>query len=180
MARSSDRSEAVRPHTKRMGIFYCRTKIISGSGAVTALKDLAPRRLMLVTDPYFAKNGTAQRIVAATGAQVEIFDRVAPDPSVELAAEGTAKVKEFDPDVVVALGGGSAGSQGTGGMATKLHAAEICLNAGCSMVITNGKPVCSAIGCAVCIARCKSLEYNLSIASDALEMSSLRKISLCV
>lgn len=46
-------------------------------------------------------------------------------------------------DEIRALGGGSAGSQGTGGMATKLHAAEICLNAGCCMVITNGKrPAC--------------------------------------
>ena len=46
-------------------------------------------------------------------------------------------------DEIRALGGGSAGSQGTGGMATKLHAAEICLNAGCCMVITNGKrPEC--------------------------------------
>ena len=42
-------------------------------------------------------------------------------------------------DEIRALGGGSAGSQGTGGMATKLHAAEICLKAGCNMVITNGK-----------------------------------------
>ena len=36
------------------------------------------------------------------------------------------------------LGGGSASSQGTGGMATKLHAAQICMVAGCDMVITNG------------------------------------------
>ena len=42
-------------------------------------------------------------------------------------------------DEIRALGGGSAGSQGTGGMATKLRAAEICMNAGCDMVITNGK-----------------------------------------
>ena len=42
-------------------------------------------------------------------------------------------------DEIRALGGGSAGNQGTGGMATKLRAAEICLNAGCDMVITNGK-----------------------------------------
>ena len=42
-------------------------------------------------------------------------------------------------DEIRALGGGSAGSQGTGGMATKLRAAEICLDAGCDMVITNGK-----------------------------------------
>ena len=53
-----------------------------------------------------------------------------------------AKLLSFVPcitDEIRALGGGSAGSQGTGGMATKLHAAEICLNAGCDMVITNGK-----------------------------------------
>ena len=42
-------------------------------------------------------------------------------------------------DVIRALGGGSAGNQGTGGMATKLRAAEICLDAGCDMIITNGK-----------------------------------------
>ena len=92
-----------------MGIFCCRTKIISGSGAVAALKDLAPRRLMLVTDPFFAENGTASRIATASGAEkVEIFKEVAPDPDVALAAAGTAKVKAFCPDVLVALGGGSA------------------------------------------------------------------------
>ena len=42
-------------------------------------------------------------------------------------------------DEIRALGGGSAGKQGTGGMVTKLRAAEICMNAGCDMVITNGK-----------------------------------------
>ena len=41
-------------------------------------------------------------------------------------------------DSVRALAGGSAGTQGTGGMATKIQAAEICLNCGCEMIITNG------------------------------------------
>ena len=41
-------------------------------------------------------------------------------------------------DEIMALGGGSASSQGTGGMATKLHAAKICMDCGCAMVITNG------------------------------------------
>ena len=92
-----------------MGVFYCRTKIISGSGTVVALKELRPRRLMLVTDPFFAENGTASRIAAASGTEkVEIFKEVAPDPDVALAAAGTAKVKAFCPDVLVALGGGSA------------------------------------------------------------------------
>ena len=37
-----------------------------------------------------------------------------------------------------ALAGVSAGSQGTGGMMTKLQAAQICLGCGCDMIITNG------------------------------------------
>ena len=89
--------------------FECKTKIISGSGAVSALAELGAKRLFLVTDPYFAKNGTAERIAKITGAaETEVFDQVAPDPSVALAAEGTARVKAFRPDVIVALGGGSA------------------------------------------------------------------------
>ena len=89
--------------------FECKTKIVSGPGAVSALAELGAKRLFLVTDPYFAKNGTAERIAKITGAaETEVFDQVAPDPSVALAAEGTARVKAFRPDVIVALGGGSA------------------------------------------------------------------------
>ena len=89
--------------------FSSRTKIICGTGAVSALKDLKAQRLFLVTDPYFAKNGVAEKIAQMSQASaVEIFQDVVPDPSVSLAAEGTARVKAFHPDVVVALGGGSA------------------------------------------------------------------------
>ena len=40
---------------------------------------------------------------------------------------------------VLALGGGSGSALGTGGMATKLHAAQIATAAGCEMVIANGQ-----------------------------------------
>ena len=89
--------------------FSCKTNIISGPGSISALSQWNPQRLFLVTDPFFVKNGTAQSVAAASKASiVEIFDGVAPDPSVELAAEGTAKLRAFQPDLVVALGGGSA------------------------------------------------------------------------
>lgn len=89
--------------------FVCKTKIVCGTGSVGALKDLGIKRLLLVTDPYFAKNGTADRVAGMAQAEkVEIFSDIQPDPSVELAARGTARVKEFGPDVLVALGGGSA------------------------------------------------------------------------
>ena len=89
--------------------FLCRTKIISGAGAVAFLSDLRPKRLFLVTDPFFQKNGTAKRIAnLSKAAEVAYFDKIQPDPTVELAAEGTALLRDFDPDLLVALGGGSA------------------------------------------------------------------------
>ena len=42
-------------------------------------------------------------------------------------------------DGIRALAGVSSTDQGTGGMVTKLRAAEICLNCGCEMVIANGR-----------------------------------------
>lgn len=92
-----------------MNEFFCKTKIISGSGAVAALGQMHIRRLFLVCDPFFAKNGTADAVVkAANPEDAHIFSQVVPDPSVTLAAQGAAAVREFQPDTIVALGGGSA------------------------------------------------------------------------
>ena len=89
--------------------FSCKTKILAGSGAVSCLGKLGAKRLLMVTDPYFMKDGTARRVAEAAGAEVyEIFDGVQPDPTVELAARGAAIVREFRPDLIVGLGGGSA------------------------------------------------------------------------
>lgn len=89
--------------------FSCKTQILSGGGALQELKNMGIKRLLLVSDPYFAENGTATRIGGLTGAEkIEIFQKVMPDPTVELAAEGTALVKQLQPDTIVALGGGSA------------------------------------------------------------------------
>ena len=41
-------------------------------------------------------------------------------------------------DHILEIAGISSSTQGTGGMVTKLHAAEICLGCGCKMVIANG------------------------------------------
>lgn len=88
--------------------FSCKTKIISGPGAVAALGELGAKRLFLVTDPYFMKNGMARQVAEKAGCpQVEYFDKIQPDPTVELAAEGTARLRDFGPDLVAALGGGS-------------------------------------------------------------------------
>lgn len=60
------------------------------------------------------------------------------DPHKDTNATLISEVKEIT-DEIRALGGGEGSSLGTGGMRTKLHAADICMQAGCEMVILNGE-----------------------------------------
>lgn len=78
-------------------------------GAIAALGELKAKRVFLVADPFFRDNGMAEKVLSAARAESsEIFSRISPDPTVELAAEGTALVRAFQPDWIIALGGGSA------------------------------------------------------------------------
>lgn len=89
--------------------FTCGTRLCCSPGATAVLSTLDVGRLLVVTDPYFHENGTAQALAASAGATAtELFHQVEPDPSVTLAARGAAAVKAFRPDTVLALGGGSA------------------------------------------------------------------------
>ena len=56
------------------------------------------------------------------------------DPNAELISE----VRALTPEIL-ALAGGEGSSLGTGGMRTKLHAAELCMKDGCEMVIMSGE-----------------------------------------
>ena len=59
------------------------------------------------------------------------------DPHTDPAARLILVVTRVD-DGIRALAGISSTEQGTGGMVTKLRAAEICMRSGCQMVIANG------------------------------------------
>lgn len=60
------------------------------------------------------------------------------DPHKDPNAKLIPVIKELTPEIM-ALGGGAGSSLGTGGMKTKLHAAEICTSSGTDMIITNGQ-----------------------------------------
>ncbi len=88
--------------------FDVRTKIISGHGSLSCLQQMGIRRLLVVIDPYLAQKGWSAKILEQAKPESSmVFDKVSPDPTVELAAEGTKILKEFQPDTLVALGGGS-------------------------------------------------------------------------
>lgn len=60
------------------------------------------------------------------------------DPHVDPKAKLLHTVTKID-DTILKLAGVSSTAQGTGGMVTKLRAAQICMNCGCDMVIANGR-----------------------------------------
>lgn len=88
-------------------------------------------------------NDTLAAIVASSvGADLlillsDIDGLYTADPHTHPEAVLLHRVTKID-DEVRALAGVSNGTQGTGGMVTKLRAAEICLAKGCDMVIANG------------------------------------------
>ena len=60
------------------------------------------------------------------------------DPKTHPEAKLLHQVTELTPEILE-MAGGAGSWRGTGGMATKLSAARIAMEAGCDMVITNGK-----------------------------------------
>ncbi|MBR0112493.1 MAG: glutamate 5-kinase [Clostridia bacterium] len=60
------------------------------------------------------------------------------DPSVYPDAVLIEEVSEITPEITL-MGGGKGSSLGTGGMRTKLHAAQIAMDAGVEMIIANGR-----------------------------------------
>lgn len=87
--------------------FAIRPEIWFGPGALAALERLAGKRVLLVTDGFLSSSGLVKRAAERLTGPVEVFDKVEPDPSLKLVAEGVAALEGFGPDVVVAFGGGS-------------------------------------------------------------------------
>jgi len=70
-------------------------------------------RAFIVTDPTMVKLGYVDRVLyylrkRQQYVHSEIFADVEPDPSIETIKRGTELMNKFNPDVIIALGGGSA------------------------------------------------------------------------
>lgn len=72
---------------------------------------MGKKRAFIVTDSFLYKNGYSKPItdkLDELGIVNTTFFNVAPDPTLACAKEGWAQMKAFEPDVIIALGGGSA------------------------------------------------------------------------
>lgn len=82
-----------------------------GKDALEALKTLPGKKAMVVVGGGSMKRfGFLDKVVAylkEAGMEVELFEGVEPDPSVETVMKGAAAMQKFGPDWIVAVGGGS-------------------------------------------------------------------------
>lgn len=80
--------------------------------ALSELKDVMDKKkAFIVTDTFLYKNGYLKPIqdkLDEMGIQYTCFYDVKPDPTLASAKEGAAAMKLFEPDVIIAVGGGSA------------------------------------------------------------------------
>ena len=73
--------------------------------------EMHKKKAFIVTDSFLYKNGYVKPIEAKLdemGIQHTCFYEVAPDPTLQCAMKGTDQMRAFEPDTIIALGGGSA------------------------------------------------------------------------
>ena len=94
-----------------MARFTLPRDLYHGKGALDALKDLKGKKAFVVVGGGSMKRfGFLDKVEAnlkAAGMEVALFEGVEPDPSVETVMKGAKAMQEFQPDWIVAIGGGS-------------------------------------------------------------------------
>ena len=94
-----------------MARFTIPRDLYHGKGAIDALKTLKGKKAIVVTGGGSMKRfGFLDKVEAnlkEAGMEVKLFEGVEPDPSVETVMRGAAAMTEFEPDWIVAIGGGS-------------------------------------------------------------------------
>ena len=85
--------------------------VYHGKGALEALKSFKGKKAMIVVGGGSMKRfgflQKAEAYLKEAGMEVELFENVEPDPSVETVMKGADAMLKFQPDWIVAIGGGS-------------------------------------------------------------------------
>ena len=79
--------------------------------ALEELSDMGKKKAFIVTDKVLFEMGYTDKVTEVlerNGIQFKIFSDVEPDPTLRCAKAGAKEMLDFNPDVIIALGGGSA------------------------------------------------------------------------
>lgn len=94
-----------------MARFTLPRDLYHGKGSLEELKHLVGKKAIVVVGGGSMKRfGFLDKAVSylqEAGMEVQLFENVEPDPSVETVKRGAAQMLDFEPDWIVAMGGGS-------------------------------------------------------------------------
>ena len=94
-----------------MGRFTLPRDLYHGKGSLAELKNLQGKRAIIVVGGGSMKRfGFLDKAVGylkEAGMEVELFENVEPDPSVETVMKGAEAMRKFQPDWIISMGGGS-------------------------------------------------------------------------
>ncbi|GAP10943.1 alcohol dehydrogenase, class IV [Bellilinea caldifistulae] len=90
--------------------YFSSPLIVFGEDALSHLASLTGSKAMIVSDVTLNRLGLVQLVfeqLKNTGMQMDIFDEVQPDPDLETVKRGAQRMFDFQPDWIIAIGGGS-------------------------------------------------------------------------
>lgn len=94
-----------------MGRFTLPRDLYHGKGSLEELKNLIGKKAFLVVGGGSMKRfgflDRAVQYLKDAGMEVELFEGVEPDPSVTTVMNGAEAMRKFQPDWIIAMGGGS-------------------------------------------------------------------------
>lgn len=94
-----------------MKTFEIKTTIHFGDNALERLVNLPYKKVLIITDPFIA-NGPMIRMITNPLTRglitYDIFSDVVPDAPIDKITIGVTKFLEYQPEAIIAVGGGSA------------------------------------------------------------------------
>lgn len=94
-----------------MARFTLPRDLYHGEGSLAELKNLKGKKAVVVVGGGSMKRfgflARVEEYLKEAGMEVALFEGVEPDPSVETVMKGAKLMQEFEPDWIVAIGGGS-------------------------------------------------------------------------
>jgi len=91
--------------------FDIKTQIYFGENSLDRLADIPYRNALLIADKFVVSSGLIHLLTVRlqqAGVSWQVFDDVVPDPPLEKIGLGAQTTLQLRPDVIVAVGGGSA------------------------------------------------------------------------
>ncbi|MEM4425064.1 MAG: iron-containing alcohol dehydrogenase [Candidatus Nezhaarchaeales archaeon] len=91
-----------------MWTFVSPRTIVFGDDAIAFLENERASRVLIVTDETILRLGLVDMVKSNIKADIiEIFSEVEPEPSIDTALKCSKVARELQPDLIVAVGGGS-------------------------------------------------------------------------